>query len=244
MPRGSPATAPDATSAGSAAGRSCGRDAGGGGRGAEQGAHPARVTAVPGPDPARRPRTRGGLGLRPARGALRAGLPPGRVAAVGRGPALPGQHRGHHASPRSDQREGPAAPGRDVGLGALGRDPAAVAGPVAVHQHDPHQSPVLHGGALQSSRTPAQTQSPAHHLRGTRNGAFGTQPSWRTWDRPVACSWRGCQQQVPDLPEKLSPSFTPHTCIPAGGSVGHKPCLPRLGLVDNSPTQSALSASG
>ncbi|XP_077839594.1 methyltransferase-like 26 isoform X1 [Macaca mulatta] len=166
MPRGSPATAPDATSAGSAAGRSCGRDAGGGGRGAEQGAHPARATAVPGPDPARRPRTRGGLGLRPARGALRAGLPPGRVAAVGRGPALPGQHRGHHASPRSDQREGPAAPGRDVGLGALGRDPAAVAGPVAVHQHDPHQSPVLHGGALQSSRTPAQTQSPAHHLRG------------------------------------------------------------------------------
>ncbi|XP_033092283.1 methyltransferase-like 26 isoform X2 [Trachypithecus francoisi] len=30
-----------------------------------------------------------------------------------------------------------------------------------------------------------------YHSRGTRNGAFGTQPSWRTWDRPVACSWRG-----------------------------------------------------
>ncbi|XP_009248532.2 methyltransferase-like 26 isoform X14 [Pongo abelii] len=86
-----PATAPDATRAGSAAESCCGRDAGGGGRGAEQGSHPARAAAVPGPGPARRPRTRGGLGLRPARGALRAGLPPGRVAAVGRGPALPGQ---------------------------------------------------------------------------------------------------------------------------------------------------------
>ncbi|XP_045238667.2 methyltransferase-like 26 isoform X4 [Macaca fascicularis] len=32
-----------------------------------------------------------------------------------------------------------------------------------------------------------------YHSRGTRNGAFGTQPSWRTWDRPVACSWRGCK---------------------------------------------------
>ncbi|XP_054389259.1 methyltransferase-like 26 isoform X1 [Pongo abelii] len=141
-----PATAPDATRAGSAAESCCGRDAGGGGRGAEQGSHPARAAAVPGPGPARRPRTRGGLGLRPARGALRAGLPPGRVAAVGRGPALPGQHRGHHASPGADQREGPAAPGRDVGLGALGRDPAAVAGPVALHQHGPCQPPALHGG--------------------------------------------------------------------------------------------------
>uniref|UniRef100_A0A452S019 Methyltransferase-like 26 n=1 Tax=Ursus americanus TaxID=9643 RepID=A0A452S019_URSAM len=68
-------------------------DAGGGGGRAEQGAHPPRAAAVHGPGPARRPRARGGFGLRPAHSPLRAGLPPRRVAAVRRRPALPGQVR-------------------------------------------------------------------------------------------------------------------------------------------------------
>ncbi|XP_058141584.1 methyltransferase-like 26 isoform X1 [Dasypus novemcinctus] len=67
------------------------RDAGGCGRRAEQGPHPARAAAVHRPGPARPSRARGGLGLRPARGSLRAGLPLCRVAAIGRGPALPGE---------------------------------------------------------------------------------------------------------------------------------------------------------
>lgn len=39
--------------------------------------------------------------------------------------------------------------------------------------------------------TPPGHDSISPRSAGTRNGAFGTQPSWRTWDRPVACSWRG-----------------------------------------------------
>ncbi|XP_025227184.1 methyltransferase-like 26 isoform X2 [Theropithecus gelada] len=69
-------------------------------------------------------------------------------------------------------------------------------------------------------------------------------PGTGQWPAPGEDGGHASQQQVPDLPEELSPSFTPHTCIAAGGPVGHKPCLPRLGLVDNSPTQSARSASG
>lgn len=50
-----------------------------------------RAPPVCGSCPARRSRARGGLGLRPARRALCTGFPARRVAAVRRGPALPGQ---------------------------------------------------------------------------------------------------------------------------------------------------------
>ena len=56
------------------------------------------------------------------------------------------QHLGHHSGPGTAQREGPAVPGREVGLGTVGRDPAAISGPATLHQHEPHQPPELHRG--------------------------------------------------------------------------------------------------
>lgn len=54
------------------------------------------------------------------------------------------QHCSHHPSPRVVQCEGSAVPGCDLGVGAMGRDPTAITGPVALHQYDPHQPPELH----------------------------------------------------------------------------------------------------
>ncbi|XP_037680690.1 methyltransferase-like 26 isoform X3 [Choloepus didactylus] len=99
-----------------------------------------------------------------------------------------GSHLGHHSGPGAVQREGAAVLGCDLGLGAVGWNPAPVSGPAAVHQHGSHQSPELHQGPVQSSRAPAQAQGAADHLRGTQSGVCGTQPSWRNWARPVACS--------------------------------------------------------
>lgn len=72
------------------------------------------------------------------------------------GAALP-QHLGHHSGSGPVQREGPAVPGRDLGLGALGRDPSPVAGPAALHQHDPHQPPQLHRGLWEQVCGPCST---------------------------------------------------------------------------------------
>lgn len=71
--------------------------------------------------------------------------------------AAPPQHRGHYPGPGAVQRKDPAVLGCDLGLGAMGRYPAAVAGPAAVHQHDPHQPPELHRGLWERGRA---TQGP------------------------------------------------------------------------------------
>ncbi|XP_058892459.1 methyltransferase-like 26 isoform X3 [Kogia breviceps] len=129
------------------------------------------------------------------------------------------QHLGHHSGPGTAQREGPAVPGREVGLGAVGRDPAAISGPDTLHQHEPHQPPELHRGLWERGGSSEQQDTCSNARRssspmgpmpsmgrflprvtwtltspsdaGTQSGGCGTRPFWRTWARPGGCSWRG-----------------------------------------------------
>lgn len=106
-------------------------------------------------------------GPRPATPASRANVT--AVSAVAQATPTHGlplrQHLGHHSSPGIVQREGSAVPGRDLGLGEMGRDPAAVAGPAALHQHDPHQPPELHRGLWERKRaTPGPVPAPGGTL--------------------------------------------------------------------------------